>query len=317
MTRRSSIVWLLAGASVLALGAYASSATAQPSARRLERPGAENFRSESLTPFEKNFLSHIRQRGELHQDEARPPEENNARGLRLEGGDAAIVNLSVWGRKYGISLDGTRDVLIKNFSFTHRRSKDQYGAGLIMGGKAGTKGVTFLSNAWIDLKESGPEPDYKKANNEAISVERNNRPLNVRRSVLIGGAESGLDNKGDVVMDASFIASGHRPVRIWSGGSLLLVNSTVLAFPDFGGFWFGGGEGVARLDYYNCKFGRVGDQPEDLTSTIPDWMVTPEADDPVDIRIRKLSRDPLDRGPGSFWVPASTPTPPGYLGRRR
>jgi hypothetical protein len=312
MTRRSSMLWLLAGASVLALGAVASSAFAQ-SFPRLERPGADNFRSESLTPFEKAFVSHIRARGEIHENEAKPPAENNARGLRLEGGDAAIVNLSVWGRKYGVSLDGTGDVLIKNFTFTHRRSKDHYGAGLVMGGKAGTRGETFLSNAWIDLKERGPDPDYSRANNEGISVERGNRPLNVRRAVLIGAQESGLDNKGDVVMDASFIASGHRPIRIWSGASLLLVNSTVLAFPDFAGFWFGGGDGIARLDYYNCRFGRVGDRPEDLSSTIPDWMVIPEADDPVGIRIRRLSRDPLDRSPDSFWAIASTPTPPGFL----
>jgi hypothetical protein len=315
MTRRSSIFWLLAGASVLALGAYASSAVAQRSPR-LERPGAEDFRNESLTPFERDFVARVGRRGQIHENEARPPAENNARGVRLEGGDAAILGLSVWGRKYGVSLDGTGDVLIKNFTFTHRLSKDQYGAGLIMGGKAGTKGETFLSNAWIDLKERGPNPDYRQANNEAISVERNNRPLNVRRSVLIGGGESGLDNKGDVVMDASFIASGHRPIRIWSGASLLLVNSTVLAFPDFAGFWFGGeGGGPARLDYFNCRFGRVGDRPEDLVDRIPDWMIARE--DEVDARIRRLSRDPLDRGPGSFWAPASAPTPPGYLGRRR
>jgi len=135
----------------------------------------------------------------------------------------------------------------------------------------------------------------------------------VRQAVLVGGEESGLDNKGDVRMDAVFIASGHRPVRIWTGASLVIANSTVLAFPGFGGFWFGGGEGVARLDYYNCRFGHVGDRPEDLTDTIPDWMVTPEADDPVDIRIRKLSRDPFDRSPRSFWTPVRTPTPPGYL----
>jgi hypothetical protein len=37
-------------------------------------------------------------------------------------------------------------------------------------------------------------------------------------------------------MDAVFIASGHRPVRLWSGASLVLTNSIVLAMPGFGGF---------------------------------------------------------------------------------
>lgn len=288
-------------------------ATADAQSAKLERPGVAGFSIEPLTSFETGMLDRIRDSGRVYRDEVSPPADNNARGLILQAGDAAVLNLSVWGRKYGVSLDGTGEVLIKNFTFTYRRSKDQFGAGLVLGGKAATRGETWVSNAFIDLKGKGPVTDYKKANNEAIDVERGNRPLNVRQSVLVGGEESGLDNKGDVRMDAVFIASGHRPVRIWTGSSLVIANSTVLAFPGFSGFWFGGGEGVARLDYYNCRFGRVGDRVEDLSDTIPGWMVSPEADDPVDIRIRKLMRDPFDRNSRSFWAPVKTPVPSGYL----
>lgn len=307
MARR--LIWLGSiGAGALVLGAVLSSTSAQS-----RSTGLREFHPEPLTPFELRLLAKARSSGEVHQNKALPPEGDNARGVALKGGPAAVVNLAVRERKYGISLDGTGDVLIKNFTFTSRRSKDIFGSGLILGQKEGAKGETFLSNAWIDLKERGPNPDYKRANNEAIAVERGNGALNVRRAVLIGAEESGLDNKGHVYMDASFVASGHRPVRIWNGASLTLANSTVLAYPGFGGFWFGGGEGVARLDYYNCRFGRVGDRPEDLADELPDWMIARDEDDPVDVRIRRLTRDPFDRDPGGFWAPAETPEPRGFL----
>jgi hypothetical protein len=297
---------LLAGAA-LSLGL---AALGQPSGRSAPHSG-EGFRLEAMTPFETNMLRRISADGVVYEDEAPLPANNNARGIALDRGDAAIVNLSVRERKYGISLDGTGDVLIKNFSFIDRRAKDHFGSGLILGQKKPTRGETFLSNAYIDLRERGPNPDYKRANNEDITVERGNGMLNVRQAVLIGAEESGLDNKGDVRMDAVFIASGHRPVRIWSGASLLLTNCIVLAAPDFGGFWFGGGDGVARLDYYNCKFGRIGDRLQELGSHLPGWMVARE--DGVDARIARLQRDPLDRSSESFWTPARTPIPRGFL----
>ncbi|MDP3736292.1 MAG: hypothetical protein Q8R02_02815 [Hyphomonadaceae bacterium] len=303
----------LAGAALTIIVIGAAAIAQRSDGPPVQRPGVEGFRPEAFTPFEEDLLARASARGAVHENESPPPADNNARGLILDQGDAAIVNLSVWRRKYGVSLDGTGEVLIKNFTFTDRRSMDIYGSGLIMGGKKGTRGETWLSNAWIDLKGAGPNPDYKRANNEAITVERGNKPLNIRRAVLIGGEESGIDNKGDVRLDASFVASGHRPIRIWNGGSLVIANSTVLAYPDFAGFWFGGGEGIARLDYYNCKFGRIGDRPEQLTSRLPDWMVAKDEDDPVDVRITRLIRDPFDRGRNSFWIRTETPTPSGYL----
>jgi len=311
MDRR--LIWLTSlAAGMIALGVFASYAGAQSA-----QAGAGEFRPEPLTPFETQLLTRARSSGEVHEDERPPPADNNARGIALKDNRAAVVNLTVRQRKYGVSLDGTGEVLIKNFVFLGRRSKDIYGSGLILGQKEASKGETFLSNAWIDLEESGPNPDYKRANNEAITVERGNGRLNVRRAVLIGAEESGLDNKGNVRMDASFIASGHRPVRIWTGASLVIANSTVLAYPGFGGFWFGGGEGVAQLDYYNCRFGRVGDRPEDLSSHIPDWMIAKDADDPVEMRIRRLTKDPFNRDNGGFWIPTQSPEPRGYIERQR
>ena len=315
MTRRGFAITLLAGASLIA-GVAVAASWAQGAPQRSRLSGANELQPEPLTPFERELVRRAEESGDVHMNENHGPADNNARGLRLKDSRAAIVGLVVRGRKYGISLDGTRDVLIKNFSFIGRRSNDRFGSGLILGQQQGTRGETWLSNAWIDLKEPGPEPDYKKANNEAISVERNNAPLNIRRAVLIGGAESGIDNKGDVRMDASFVASGHRPIRVWNGGSLVMANSIVLAMPRFGGFWFGGGEGPARLEYYNCRFGRVGDNAGALRDEIPDWMVGKDEDDPVEVRIRRLSRDPFDRDPGGFWVPAEAPIPSGFLSGR-
>lgn len=305
---------LLAGALVLLGGSLAIGSAQTRDKRPTPVLASGEFRSEPLTPFERKFLAHARAEGEVIERQTRPPQGANARGLILSRGDAAIVDFSVTGRKYGVSLDGTGDVLIKNFAFLDRQSTDPYGAGLILGGKSPTRGQTYLSNAYIDLNESGPDPDYKRANNEAISVERGSGILNVRQAVLIGAQDAGIDNKGDARMDAVFIASGHRPVRIWSGASLLLTNSIVLAMPGFGGFWLGGGDEIARLDYFNCKFGRVGDRMQDLSSDIPKWMIAIE--DGVDARITHLGRDPLDRAADGFWTPVKTPIPSGFLAGR-
>ncbi len=302
---------LIGTAMAFAAGAFLIG-TAQPPDRQASGGAViEGFKPSALTPFETRLLDQARLAGAVYEHQTRAPADHNSRGLILTEGDAAIVDLAVTGRKYGISLDGTGDVLIKNFSFVDRRSTDAYGSGLVMGFKSPTRGQTYLSNAYIDLQEAGPNPDYRQANNEAISVERGSGLLNVRQAVLIGAQESGIDNKGDARMDAVFIASGHRPVRIWSGGSLTLTNSIVLAMPGFGGFWLGGGKDIARLDYFNCKFGRVGDRLEDLSSEIPKWMIA--IDDGVDARITRLERDPLPRGPDTFWIAVKAPVPRGFL----
>jgi hypothetical protein len=31
------------------------------------------------------------------------------------------------------------------------------------------------------------------------------------------------------------------------------------------------------------------------------------------VRMRRLERDPFQRGGGSFWTPTEAPVPPGYL----
>jgi hypothetical protein len=307
-------VLLIGIAAAVAAGAFLISTAQQPDPRQPSHVALEGLEQSLLTPFEARLLDQARRAGAVYENQTRERAGNNARGLIVTEGDAAIVGLSVTGRKYGLSLDGTGDVLIKNFSFIDRQSTDIYGAGLIMGAKSPTRGQTYLSNAYIDLKESGPNADYKLANNEAISVERGSGPLNVREAVLIGAQESGIDNKGDARMDAVFIASGHRPVRVWSGASLTLTNSIVLAVPGFGGFWLGGGNGIARLGYFNCKFGRIGDRLEDLSSEIPEWMIAVE--DGVDARVVHLRSDPLPRAPDTFWVAAKAPIPPGFLAGR-
>ena len=102
--------------------------------------------------------------------------------------------------------------------------------------------------------------------------------------------------------------SGRARQWIWRGASLVIANSIVLAHRDFGGFWFGGdGGGETRLGYFNCRFGRIGDRYEDLSTRLPDWMVAVEDD--VNPRIEQLSRDPFGRGAESFWIPVKAPVP--------
>lgn len=283
------------------------------SAAALAQPGGR-LQPERESAFEAGLLKRAAAADAVHADVEAGPEGNNARGLRLSGGDAAVVGLEVTGRKYGVSLDGTGDVLIKDFIFTDRQAKDVFGAGLILGQKEPTRGETWLSNAWIDLKGRGPIADYKAANNEAISVEQGNGPLNVRRAVLIGGEESGLDNKGDVRLDGVFVASGHRSIRVWGEARVVIANSIVLANRGHTAIWFGG-EGEARFEYYNCLFGEVGDRWEDLVRDPPEALV--QREDEVRVRMKRLQSDPFDRGRNSFWTPTEAPVPPGYLKGRR
>jgi hypothetical protein len=266
--------------------------------------------SEPVTAFEAALAGRS---DTLNADLLLGPAPGNARGLIFKNQTAAVLGLTVIGRKYGVQLDGTGDVLVKNFIFRRRQSNDIFGSGLILGQSHPTRGETWVSNAWIDLEGKGPIPDYKLANNEAVTVELNNAPLNIRKAVLIGGEESGLDNKSFVRIDASFIASGHRSIRAWSGSRLVIANSVILAYPGMTGLWFGGGAGEARVDYYNCLFGAVGDSMDQLHRDPPDWMIHRDADDPVAIRLRRLDRDPFDRAKTSFWKSARAPIPPGYL----
>jgi hypothetical protein len=299
---------------VVGIAATVASVNAQPVKRAPERaPIQWDLQVEPLTAFESRLLGEIRRTGRVFEGQAFGTAAGNARGLALRDEDAGVIGVSVAGRKYGVSLDGTGRVLIKNFRFMGRRSNDRFGSGIILGQKTATHGETWLSNAWIDLKERGPDPDYQRANNEAISVEHGNRPLNVRRTVMLGGQDAGLDTKGDVRIDASFIASGHRPVRIWSGDRVVITNSVVLAFKGFGGFWFGGEKGVASLEYYNCRFGQVGDRADQLEAELPAWMIERDPADPISVQITRLKADPFDRGEGSFWTPAEAPRPGGYL----
>lgn len=302
--------WGLLGCAGILL---AASAFAQPSHKDGRRTEQADFLPADPSPFETRFANAIGETGALHTGLNYGPAPGNARGLALDGGDAAINGLTVKGRKYGVSLDGTGDVLIRNFVFSDRQSKDIFGAGLILGQKTPTRGETWLSHAWIDLKGKGPVPDYRLANNEAISIEAGSAPLNIRRAVLIGSEESGIDNKGTIRIDASFIASGHRSIRVWAGARVVIANSIVLAHRGHAGLWFGGGKGEARLEYYNCLFGTIGDRWEDLSQDPPAHLVQHDEDDPVHVRLRRLDADPFTRTRASFWVAAETPVPDGYL----
>ena len=87
-------------------------------------PPQTAYRPESQTRFESRLADRLSGHGARQTDLVRDPAPNNARGLALKGKDAAIIGLTVTGRKYGVSLDNTGEVLIKNFVFRRRQSED-------------------------------------------------------------------------------------------------------------------------------------------------------------------------------------------------
>ncbi len=271
-----------------------------------------SFVPEARTGFETGLIETLRPTALVREDEVIGPAYKNARGVRLKEGEAVLTDIGVWGRKMGISLDGTGQVLIKNFAFAHRRSMDPYGAGIFVGEKTPTTGVTYISNAYIDLAEPGPNPNYKIANNEAIAVERGNAPVKIRKVTLLGAEDAAIDAKSIVDIDASFLASGHRTVRVWDGSVVTIANSTILAFPGYSGIWFGKGE--TKFRYYNCRFGEVGAAESELSSDPPEWMIS--RDEGAEPELIALEEDPFEREGETFWVPSSSPTPAGYLKAR-
>lgn len=264
---------------------------------------------EERTRFEERFVDNLPDEAVVRSEEIIRPAYNNARGIRLEEGGGLLEDIGVWGRKFGLSLDATDDVLVRNFAFSHRRSMDPYGAGISISEQTPTVGTTYISNVHIDLAEPGPNSDYDIANNEAILIERGSGPVMIRKASLLGAEDAAIDVKSNLEVDASFLASGHRTLRLWEGADVTIANSTILAFPGYSGFWFG--SGPSRLRYYNCRFGEVGDDPSELSSDPPDWMISGEED--AQPEIVALDDDPFDRGRNSFWAPTTAPTPAGYL----
>lgn len=264
---------------------------------------------EAWTAFENRFASELAQNASRQEGRLIGPAYKNARGLRLEGGDALVADVGVWGRKIGVSLDGTDDVLIKNFAFTHRRSMDQYGSGIYVGEKTPSSGVTYISNAYIDLAEPGPNPDYAIANNEGLAIGRDSEVVRLRKVALLGAEDAAIDSKGTVEVDASFLASGHRTIRLWGESEITIANSTVLAFPGYSAIWFGKGKSTFR--YYNTRFGIVGSDESQLTLDPPEWMIARE--DGAEPEIIALEEDPFVRGGDTFWQPTTAPVLPEYL----
>lgn len=264
---------------------------------------------EAWSAFETAFAQELSADAVRQQDTLIGPAYSNARGVRLEAGDALIADVGVWGRKIGVSVDGTDDVLIKNFAFTHRRSMDPYGSGIYIGEKTPSDGTTYISNAYIDLAEPGPNPDYDIANNEGIATGRGSGLVRLRKAALVGAEDAAIDLKSKIEIDGSFLASGHRTIRLWGEADVTIANSTVLAFPGYAAIWFGSGK--SSFKYFNTRFGVVGADESELTLDPPDWMIAREED--AEPEIIALSDDPFPRDGDSFWQPTTAPVLPGYL----
>ncbi len=97
----------------------------------MTRSTSVKLRSRSANRIETGLIETLRPTALVREDEVIGPAYKNARGVGLKEGEAVLTDIGVWGREMGISLDGTGQVLIKNFAFAHRRSMDPYGAGIL------------------------------------------------------------------------------------------------------------------------------------------------------------------------------------------
>lgn len=251
------------------------------------------------------------------------PAYNNARGFIMgSNGHKVLSEADIRGVKYGVEVVGGDGCLLKNINVRGRNASDPFGSGIALAAKEQITGSVYISSVDIDLMQAGPLADYSKANNEPISIEPGHALTYIRRAMLRGGEDAGMDAKSSFLMDDSFICSGHRAIRLWGIGATL-ANTTIIVEPGCKALWTTPAiNGTpAQFSYYNCRFGYRGAKESELTSTLPGEMV--EADG-APARIVKLGADPFASAPYSrnfdgFFAPSPTvlPVPDGYYVRPR
>lgn len=268
-----------------------------------------------LTVFETDLVNKVTaSAGQILEKRKILPAYNNARGFRSTTGNVVLNDWDVNGVKYGASICNAPLSLIKNFRFRSRRSTDRFGSGIFYDTTPTTPNVlAYVSNAWIDLMHPEPINDYNIANNEGLDAENSgpNSRIFIRESVFLNGEDAGLDVKTTTLVDSTFIASGHRSIRIW-GSDLTLANCVILAFPGFLHFGFHGvypTTDIVNVKYFNCKFGFVGQDPSLYTDTIVPGMYEQSLNK---LNITKLTVDPFNRSSSSFFVPGIIPKPEQY-----
>lgn len=275
------------------------------------------YTSQPLTPFEVNLMARLRTKGAacvIHEDR-KIPNWDGGRALVCDKPFGLVYNCEVDNSKYALTVYGcTGELLVKNFRAGKRLSSTSiYGSGIEFDGPSGaakppSTGALYVSNAYCDLDQEMLS-DYKVNNSEAFLGETGNAPVSIRQSVFMRGGDAGIDSKTPLAIDSSFIL-GNRAIRNW-GQRMTLANCIILV--PLGGlhYW---SQSLTSLEYYNCKWGYVGDKLSSLVDDPPTVL----NDDGAVISCVKLRTDPFNRSLGTFWVPVTREfllqqIPPGFL----
>ena len=212
-------------------------------------------------------------------------------------------------KKYGAMFRGTEGGYIYDFQHYQRRAGHIYGAGIILGGDESHQprntGSLEIDGFVIDCAtNASPTYDHfpvlgdpATAKYEAVGIEAGNPVSRFRRGVMGNGGDSAIDSKSSVELDGVTIYGGLHTIRMHLEGSVQASHSLFLIHP--GQLLLSKGIGPVRFEYFNCKFGIIGESWDQLRDHPPaEWFASDNLELPT---VVALDSEPYDRAAGSFY----------------
>lgn len=208
----------------------------------------------------------------------------------------AIEGLAATLMKYGLQLMNTSTVSAYDVTYDGWGGGGQiYGSAIMIGNnKRPTTGVTYIQRLSADGKQA-PDGSYKISNTDFVTVEANNQPVFLRNVTGRNFGDAGIDAKAKVYVMNATLDSGHRMLRAWGAGEIILVNSIVNSAPGRSQVWVQNSGSTVK--YYNVLWCNAAAEPSagnpacsaDPTSVEGDQIAGAAAR----ARVMRLSGNPL------------------------
>jgi hypothetical protein len=213
---------------------------------------------------------------------------------------ALVSNVDVVRMKYGLSLQASGAVQIYDYTYNQIDCGGCIYGGAIAVGPNGrpTSGPTYIQRVAADGMQ-GPDPTYKLANTDFISIEPDSGPIFIRDVTGKNFSDALVDSKSSQVyiMNAT-LDRAHRVLRAWPGVEIIVVNSIINGTAANAQAWVH--DQTATIRYWNTLWCLDAANP---SASDPDCRTTPWMLDGEDMdqaakasRIIPLQANPL---PGS------------------
>lgn len=208
-----------------------------------------------------------------------------------------VSNIDVVGMKYGLSLQASGMVQIYDYTYNQIDCGGCiFGGAIAIGpnGKA-TTGSTYIQRVVADGMQA-PDPTYKLANTDFISIEPDSGPIFIRDVSGKNFSDAMVDTKSNqiYIMNAT-LDHAHRVLRAWSGVEIIVVNSIINGTADNAQAWVN--DTTSTIRYWNTLWclDAVNPSASDPNCRTTPWMLESEDLDAPTIasRIIPLQSNPL------------------------